>query len=174
MKETFDFTKYSYLENRLPCLILAIKHDILNPRTYKFKNNDFEFISHQSMGLACNQLYFQAKVLKIKEKHLSKLKKIENTFYDSSLGCFGASLTDILKYRELLNKIPGADCEISYSDLQESVYPIDLTQETVNELTEETLDVGKLDDLIEFKDSLDKILGCMGRWSLFYLTENSD
>lgn len=171
----FDIEKYQYLEsNELPCLVLAIKQNPQYPHEYNFRNNDFEFIAHQCGGLGCSQMYFQAKKLQINPIYHSQLRIIENHFSNSNVGVFGVTLTEIFEYQNFLTKIPHADCDLTFSDFKEAIYPIDLTQEVINELTTEKIDINKLDDLIIFDNDIDKMCGFINRFKLYYLTQNSD
>jgi hypothetical protein len=152
----------------LPALVLALDSQ------YTVKDTSgWTLIKHQSAGHGCHQHLMYGKLLLPREGIQPKLKAINYTWYDSDAGIFGACLDDVLKYREQLNELLGVDCDRSYRDFEEAIYPIDCTAENIRKLALDPVP-DNLDQLIEFDSGVDRMKGLMGRWKLYILGENSD
>jgi len=167
---------------RLPLLVLAVKcHPEWGSKSLEgFPRHEFkpgrEFINlqHQTSGHACHQVYLQATVLTPREP--VKIQMLSDAWLESDAGCFGVPLDEVLKYREQLKALfgLGVDCNQSYQDFEEGIYPIDCSPEALKALCEDDLPE-ELDDLIEFGDNkFARFCGFVGRWSLFVLGENCD
>lgn len=105
-----------------------------------------------------------------------KIQMLSDAWLESDAGCFGVPLDEVLKYREQLKALfgLGVDCNQSYQDFEEGIYPIDCSPEALKALCEDDLPE-ELDDLIEFGDNkFARFCGFVGRWSLFVLGENCD
>jgi hypothetical protein len=176
---TFKFN--DELDLRLPLLVLAVKcppewgsKSLEGSPRYQFKpGREFINLQHQTSGHACNQVYMQATLLKPREP--VKIQMLSDAWLDSDAGCFGVPLDEVLKYREQLKALfgLGVDCNHSYQDFEEGIYPIDCSPEAIKALCEDDLPE-ELDDLIEFGDNNFARLCVYIRWSLFVLGENCD
>jgi len=175
---TFKFN--DELGLRLPLLVMAVKchpewgsTSLEGSPRYQFKpGREFINLQHQTRGHACNQVYMQATLLKPREP--VKIQMLSDAWLDSDAGCFGVPLDEVLKYREQLKALfgLGVDCNHSYQDFEEGIYPIDCSPEAIKALCEDDLPE-ELDDLIEFGDN-NFAKFYVGRWSLFVLGENCD
>lgn len=65
------------------------------------------------------------------------------------------------------------DGNLSYGDLLEAVYPVDVTAEHLGHLTGELLPED-LDELLAFGRAFERWSGLLGRWRLWIIAENSD
>ena len=174
--------KFKYADQlgiQLPALILGIevkpwefeKPDL--QRTYNFKpGRTWVNLAHQTAGLACNQHYIHATVLTpISEKVAHGMKMLEKKWLDSNAGVFGVSLKELNEYDADLRHLFGASCNSCHRGFEEGIYPIDIgciSQLAADDLPKE------LDDLIEWKDGWSRAIGCIGRYGLWVVGENSD
>ncbi len=167
--------KFRYLEEdniRLPALVLAVRAE--PSRTYKFVDNQqFRPIAHQTAGVACHQHYMYGRLLHPKPSVAEALKIIEQHWLGSNCGVFGVSLDDLIIYRAQLKLLLDEDCNYSYEDFEEGLYPMDLAVHTLANLCEDGLPES-LDDLIQFGDEWDRFGGSIHRWKLYILSANSD
>lgn len=153
----------------LPVLVLAIKY----PHRFK-KTRRWLKIAHQTAGHGCHQHYFFGTILKPRKQTLDKIKEINDSWLETDAGCLSyPSLDDLLKYRNQLKTLLGVDCNYSYADFEEAIYPVDCTEENLTKLTSEKLPKN-LDNLISWNNKIEKLLGCFGRWNLYILGENCD
>lgn len=154
------------LESELPCVVL------FTLRPYKFVNLSFKCVSHQTAGVMCwhKQLYGVA--LEPKPVVADLASALEKQWFDSNV--YMPSLGQAVAYSRTLAKY-GLSCDNSYRNMQEAFYPIDLTSEALEILSDSynTLDVGNLDDLIDWSGHSSS-LGSFGRWNLAILGPNSD
>lgn len=165
---------------KLPQLVLGIKYEE-GSLIYKFKPEyNFLDIQHQTSGNGCHQHYIQGKLLSVYPRYQERLKKIEEKWLESNTGVFGVSLDEVLEYRRQIKSLfgSGVDCNFSYLDFEEGIYPLDVREATLKKLTKDKLPKD-LDDLIDWvamgKDNLmHRSLGSIGRWGLWILGENSD
>lgn len=173
--------KFKYVDQiglTLPLLVLGVRvkdwefKDEENARDYKFaKTRTWHRIVHQTAGLACHQKHLTGTIITPKTGEVAMgLSGIATEWYDSNVGIGGASLENILKYRESLLKI-GLDCNYSYPDFEEGFYPID--PEYARQISAEPLP-SNLDDLIEWDSGLSRAIGSINRWGLWVLGPNSD
>ncbi|MEK6861284.1 MAG: hypothetical protein AABY07_04900, partial [Nanoarchaeota archaeon] len=93
---------------------------------------------------------------------------------DSDCGLFSVvSLEEILEYRGQLNKLLDVDCDLSYKDFEEGIYPIDCSVENIRKLVLEEVP-NHLDELIKWEHEFEKVGGCVNRWNLYILGHNCD
>jgi len=139
---------------------------------YRFKDpKKWKPYLHQTCGLGCGQVAFWGMELKPKGIWLEALMKvIEEKYFESSSGLFNNSLESLNEYEQMLNK-HGLSANVSYVDFQEGVYPIDIS--LIHEVTKTKLPKD-LENLLIFNKEVYKIFGCMNRWDLWIVTENSD
>ena len=173
-----DLKEFKYLEDydlEVPSLVLAV---VAKRGDYKI---DYEFkdgrkffkLVHQCSGLACNHLYIYATMLEPTDVSVKIMKRLDRMYLDSNLGVLGnPSIDELVEYRDFLKDF-GLDCNYSYSDFMEAVYPIDLSAESLKIVCKDQLPED-LDDLIDFKDNWHKFCGIIGRWNLFILGNNCD
>ena len=155
---------------KLPSLFLVMK----GTRVPTDEREWFK-VSHQCGGLACLHHEFYGTPVIPAGKIALGLARISEHFYDSSLGAFGTSLDDILEYRSMLNEL-GLDCNREFSNLVESYYPIDLPADPNSFLEDENLPED-LDSLIDWDaegGEQYRLLGIINRWSLVWVSQNSD
>jgi hypothetical protein len=107
------------------------------------KNYEWKLIKQQSAGFMCHHRYFWATELPVTDKAKVGMYEICNRYVDSLIGEF-KSLDTLEDYRKTLKHKLNVDCNNSYLDLEESVYPVDL--EEVRKLTTSSLpsDLNKL------------------------------
>lgn len=170
----FKREDFKYIQNDEPLLVLAVK---VNPDyygEYKFTNKrDFVKIAHQTAGIGCHQHYMVGTILKPKWHILANMQTLTAKWLDSCAGVMGVHLNDVVAYREDLKRFFQMDCNLSYRDFEEAIYPIDCTTENLKVLTDEQLPEN-LDDLIVFSDDMQRFIGSIGRWSLYILGPNCD
>lgn len=172
-QSSFKDLKYDFKAS-LPALILGVKADPYSKHwtPYKFKgSNEFLNISHQCGGSSCNQLYLQGMVLEPRRNLRIGIEIMEQTWLNSQLTRYCTPLNKILQYRDFIKTYFGVDCNNSYVDFQEGVYPIDI--EFLSKLTSQKLPKD-LNQLIEFKSELHIWMGSIRRWNLWILGSNSD
>ena len=175
MSKEINHKKCKYLpESELPALVLAVKEK----PNFK-KGREWKAIAHQTAGHCCNQHYMYGTILKPKPETLNAMRKIEKSWLGSDFGwrdgdnCF--SLDGILKYRKQLKKLLDVDCNISYEDFEEGIYPIDCSPKVIRKLCKDKIP-NDLNNFIRWKNTLgskiEKIF-MEDRWHLYILGENS-
>lgn len=166
--EGYDFLFLA--DEDIPALVLAINNDGWDEE-YEFKEGrKWQKIQHQTAGYACHQHFLLGTILTPKDhRALHRLCKR----YDDSCLAQPASLEAILEYRSDLKELLDADCETSYWELEEGYYPIDATHENLQKLCTDELP-GELDDLIKWRNDIQKLFGFIGRWRLYVLGDNCD
>lgn len=176
-KPKFNFDNYKYFnDNELPKLILGVKINPAYPyeEEYKFKEGkDWIKIAHQTAGHACHQYYFIATVLTPKIELIPKIKDICDEYLDSDIGCFGVNIQELNSYVDLLKNNLDVDCNWSYDNFEEGIYPIDYSIENLKKLTDDIFPAD-LDRLIDWKEGLKKYIGCVHRWGIYILGNNCD
>ena len=132
-------------------------------------------IRQQCAGIACLQHEFYGTPVTPRGKIALGLARISEHFYDTSMGTFGITMDDALEYRAMLNQL-GLDCNHEFSKLAEGYYPIDLPSNLGEILEDEELP-DDLDQLIDWEaegGGVYQLMGIIGRWSLVWLSQNSD
>ncbi len=164
-------TKYpdcQYLEeSQLPALVLAV------PQKYDFKKGRaWQGIVHQTAGHGCHQHYMYGTLIKPRSKLMSKIQQITQHWLDSDCGMGGGvALDEILEYRKQLQEELEVDCNHSYLDLEEGIYPIDCTIKNLRKLSAEKFPK-ELDSLIKWNK--DGPYFHPVDWRLYILGENCD
>lgn len=150
----------------LPVLVLAVHNE------YQFeRGRTWLHIAHQTGGNACHQRYMVGTILKPREKVGNGIIKLDKQFYKSNTGfIIEPSLEEINRYSSWLNNLLKVDCNTSFRELEEAIYPVDCTSENVKQLTSERLPQD-LDDLIRLKKEERPLIN---RWHLYILGRNSD
>jgi len=162
-----------FLEFTTPRVVLAIKDHGYKPR-FTFKTGrEWHRILHQTAGLGCHHVRMWCTFLTPKTDIIPILSEINATWLDSNAGVLDVRLDDVLKYRALISEKLGADCNVSYPDFEEAIYPIDCTVETIRSLCEDDLP-DDLNDLLHFDNNFNSMLGFAKRWNLYILGENCD
>lgn len=172
-----DFT---YIEDdNLPVLILGIQiHEYAFKESQDFFKYNFKpgieskLIAHQTAGHACHQHYFQAIILTPTLEFKNFMIELDKKYLDSDLGIFGCSLNEILEYKQKLSTI-GLDCNVSFSSLEEGIYPIDTQREFFDIITTDKI-IDPLDDMIIWKDKWQEFCGFINRWGIWILGKNCD
>jgi hypothetical protein len=178
-----EFKSPEELNLKLPLLILAIevplyetekpKEEAIKDRCYNFKGPErWIMLAHQTAGHACHHHYFYASVLKPTPEAKVLMCELEKHWYESDCGMFNVSLDEVLEYRKQLLEF-GVDCNSSYRDFEEGIYPIDCESKNLKLLCEDELPED-LNEFIEWEDDWDRLIGIIGRWKLFILGENCD
>jgi len=136
------------------------------------KRFQWQWLRHQCGGRACRQLEVFATILEPKPGVYERMVELADHWYNSQQGAFGVSLDSIIEYRQQLRNWFGVDCNWSYRDFAEAVYPIDCTLENLGKLTNQKFPK-ELDRLVKDRDDFD-LFGSGNRWRLYVLGENSD
>lgn len=160
--------KFAYPEDygiKMPFLALTIRNG------HSFKPGKLWIpLRHQTAGIACNQHEFIVDIVPVSEKTQEAMSIISDHFFDTNLGTLWAQLNEVNEYRKLLNTLLDVDCNNTFHDLEEGLYPID-----IEGLWKLNTDYPKdLDDFLEFKTKWDKFLGFANRWKLYIIGPNSD
>ncbi len=174
-REDFKYLDLDY-GMPLPRLVLAITAYEYGGefRDYRFKPvRMFLPIAHQTAGHGCHQHYLYGTVLTPREEVAAAMQVINDHWLDTDCGCLGVSLDEVLAYRQQLQTLLHADCNRTYRDFEEGIYPIDYTPQTLSSLQTDVFPPD-LDELIEWKDRLNRTAGLIGRWQVFILGENCD
>jgi hypothetical protein len=152
----------------LPQLVLAV--DVDDPLKLKFKERKWLRIAHQTAGHACHQHYMTATILDVQPQMWEFVKQLNTTWLGTDCGVFGVTMNELEGYRALLRSY-GLDCNLSYQDFEEAIYPIDCN--FIGGISDDILPAD-LDDLIEWRSDTDKVIGMIHRWKLYILGENCD
>ena len=178
MRHQITKDKFEYFEDsELPKLVLGIKSlflpgDFLKEESFS-KEREWLHISHQTAGHSCHQHYIFGTILTPTPKTHIAMFNLSKMWLDSDVGMFGVSLNEILTYRSDIQNLLNVDCNISYKDFEEGIYPIDCSTKNINMLTTDILPEN-LDDLLTFENPKYKSFGCINRWNLWILGENCD
>ena len=73
----------------------------------------------------------------------------------------------------MLNDKLGVDCNWSYEDLAEAIYPIDCTVDNLRKICVDEIP-DNLESLIEFDNDMSSVFGIVNRWKLYIIGENCD
>lgn len=169
-----DFKYPEQLGVKLPVLVLGVRPfgGSEKIRGYEFVNPSlFHNIIHQTSGVGCSQFLCQGTVIEPKAEVKPIIAQIAQKYDGSNLGAFGTSLNDLFDYNKTLKSLLDCSCNTSYFDLCEAVYPIDC--ENLPKVADCQFP-HDYDDLIKWEDGLMKLCGCLNRWGLWILAENSD
>lgn len=170
-----DFKYADQLGITLPQLVLGIEVDPRSEyaRAYKFKpGRAWLKLAHQTAGHACHQHYLYATLLQPKTVEIAqRMNILACRWHDSQVGVFGARLDTVITYRSDLQKLFEADCNDCHTKFEEGYLPIDI--DYIGKLAADQLPKD-LDDLIDFASGWERGMGCVGRFGLYCLAENSD
>lgn len=129
-------------------------------------------LQHQCGGHSNSQLRMIATVLKPAEAILPKLNQIARDFFYAETGHFDREqllASTLAAYIDALSGL-GLDCESSWRQLTESMYPIDPTRENLLKLTGSSKEV----DALMAKELAQRVRYSFSDPYIFLLTENSD
>ena len=104
-------------------------------------------LDHQTAGVACRQVYLYVTELEPKADVMPMLKELAERYYDA-LGWSPPTLDEANQYRGFLREKLNVDCNATYVDLEEALYPVDPTLEHLRHLSTDELpdDLGDLFD----------------------------
>ena len=167
--DTLDHQQSWDLDVRLPQLFL-----VMNRPRQTVPGRKWYAVRHQCAGVACQQQEFYGTPVAPSGKVAMALTQMSQQFYGSEIGALGTNLDDILEYRAMLQAVD-LDCKYTYPKMVEGFYPIDLPEHLDNYLEEQL--PAELDDLIDWDaegGGLGRMVGFIGRWSLVWVSPNSD
>jgi hypothetical protein len=128
-------------------------------------------VQHQSAGVACHQRSWIVSPLTVRPEYAAGVAAIAGADHCCA-GMFGSPSLDMLGvYRDLVRAHLPADCNHSWPDYEEGVYPLDvdrIAELVVDEIPE------RLDDLCVWPSAFEKMVGMVGRWKLLILGDNCD
>ena len=156
-----------------PRLILAIKVREAPGNFELDDRREWHRILHQTSGHACGTLDVICTFLEPHPNVSVVMNEIDRTWYDTDLGAWSTPLNDVIKYRQILNEKLGVDCNRSYDELEEAVYPIDCSPENLKKLCVDDLPED-LESLLKFDRDLDRMMGMINRWKIYIIGENCD
>ncbi|WP_019588429.1 hypothetical protein [Deinococcus apachensis] len=160
------------LEQR-PRLLLGIEPEWLTRGIRLHPSRTWHHVRHQAGGLHCAQVELLATELTPRPEREAGLRQLADLFADSNLSGWGTTIDDLVQYREALRERVGVDCNLSYRDFREAIYPVDVTPRHLRHLTADRLPE-RLDDLLEVDNPVILALGMVNRWRLWIIAENSD
>lgn len=137
--------------------------------TIPSSSREWLYVEHQAGGVLCSHPRFLCTTLTPTPPSLIGMHELTKLWYGRNI-MLTTSLEVVNQYQKNLQDLLGVDCNWSYPALQEGVYPIDA--ECLPMLTAETFPTN-LDDLFKMDDA-DRYLGCLNRWRLLIISENSD
>jgi hypothetical protein len=160
-----------------PVLILATKpgEALFGAQRWEFlPGREWFWVSHQAAGVGCHQPEFICTILRWRPTALDAFRQLAAEYEGSNLGIYETpKLTDLVGYSQRLSAIDGAlQCETTFRELEEAVYPIDFSQEALAVLSEDV--IADFNALVRWASVTDKLVGSIGRWRLCVLAENSD
>lgn len=160
------------LEER-PRLLLGVLPGWLSRDVQPDKDRRWLHLRHQSGGMNCTQVELVATELTPRPEREAGLLRLSLRFYDSNLAGWGTTVDDLVTYRAALRELLGVDANLSYGDLREAIYPVDVTAEHLRHLTGDELPAD-LDELLVFDHPAARAMGMLNRWRLWIITQNSD
>lgn len=163
VREELDTEKCRSLHpSYLPALVLATN------KRYNFREREkWMAIEHKTAGVRCHLHHMMGRVLRPGRGVLDGMRRLSYGWLET--GAAGVNLDRINEYRRHLNEILGVDCNESYGDFEEAIYPIDCSPETIRALAADDVP-DDLDDLIVHPD----IPLPHAYWKLYILGPNSD
>ncbi|MDL2344226.1 hypothetical protein QOL99_08680 [Deinococcus sp. MIMF12] len=160
------------LEER-PRLLLGVLPGWLSRDVQPGKDRRWLHLRHQAGGVNCTQMELVATELTPRPEREAGLLRLSLRFYDSNLSGWGTTVDDLVIYRAALRELLGVDANLSYGDLREAIYPVDVTAEHLRHLTSDELPTD-LDELLTFTTPITQVSGMLNRWRLWIVTQNSD
>ncbi|MBI4981514.1 hypothetical protein HZC30_08245 [Candidatus Woesearchaeota archaeon] len=167
MPKKTEYADCQYLnEAELPALVLAV------PQKCDFKGKRiWQGIAHQTAGHGCHQHYMYGTILKPRPELVDKLQQITQHWLESDCGMGGsATLDEVVEYRKQLQEWLGVDCNTSYPDFEEGIYPIDCNAENLRKLSGEKFPKNLNDFIKREKREFPYLV----HWQLYILGENCD
>ncbi|BDP44909.1 hypothetical protein DAETH_48780 (plasmid) [Deinococcus aetherius] len=160
------------LEER-PRLLLGVLPGWLSREVRPGQDRRWLHLRHQAGGVNCTQVELVATELTPRPEREAGLLRLFLRFYDSNLAGWGTTVDDLMTYRVALRELLGVDANLSYGDLREAVYPVDVTAAHLHHLTGDELPED-LDELLMFTHSATRPMEMLNRWRLWIITQNSD
>jgi len=160
------------LEER-PRLLLGMLPGWESPDVRPGEGQRWRHLRHQAGGVNCAQVELMATELTPRPEREAGLLRLSLRFSESNLSGWGTTVDDLVTYRAALRGLLGVDANLSYGDLREAVYPVDMTAEHLHHLTGDELPA-YLDELLVFDHPLARVRGMLNRWRLWIITQNSD
>lgn len=169
----FRVTEQGYVDMSAGGGFLVLAPDKVSAKLEKAGGYEWVEFKHQTAGLACHQHTIVGILLSPRPKVREILGNLSREWLDSNAGWWSNSLNVINEYEAWLQSRLGVSCENSYGLLEEGLYPIDATSESLKKLTTTKLPAD-LDDLIKWPSDMDRVCGSLGRWKLFCIGDNCD
>ena len=169
-----DEKVFEFIPNiKLPVLSLVINQDYDDIISYDFvEGREWLNIQHQTGGEAHKNNYFTGTILKPRSKTHEGMKQINERWYFSMLGFLrDPNLNELLEYKTQLNDLLGVDCNESFMEFEEGIYPIDCSVKNIRKLALDELP-DNLDDLIRFEAIPYRSTGPNVKWDLYILGDN--
>lgn len=168
---TFDL--FPDLEWR-PRLLLSLR-DVDRPPSGFAPGRIWQRLTHQTSGVGCRQITLLGTLLTPRSEREAALLRLFLRMNGMETGALALTLSDVLVYRAALHELLGSvlDCDRSFAGLCEALYPVDATCEALTFLVQDELPED-LDELLVFKDGLERLTGFVNRWQVWILTLNSD
>jgi len=160
------------LEER-PRLLLGMLPEWGSPDVRPGEGRRWQHLRHQAGGVNCTQVELVATELTPRPEREAGLLRLSLRFSDSNFAGWGTTVDDLVTYRAALRELLGVDANLSYGDLREAVYPVDVTAAHLHHLTGDELPED-LDELLTFAHPAARALGMLNRWRLWIITQNSD
>lgn len=158
--------------NEFEIVLGMIMHLDEKPEHVPLPGRKWEMFEHQCGGVACGHQRIFGTKLNPHPSRLHGLKELCDRWYGTEeWGGSSLSLNAATRYRESLKELLQVDCNESFRTFAEAWYPVDA--DFAQSLTDESLPKD-FDDLIDWSKSPDKFFGCLNRWALVILGENSD
>jgi hypothetical protein len=169
----FRVTEQGYVDLSEGGGFLVLAPDKFSAKLEKASGYEWVEFQHQTAGLACHQHTIVGILLSPREKVREILRDLSREWLDSNAGWGGNSLKVVNEYEAWLQSRLDVSCDNSYGILEEGLYPIDATAESLKKLTNTELPAD-LDDLIKWPSDMERFCGSLGRWKLFCIGENCD
>lgn len=160
------------LEER-PRLLLGVAPTWRSRDVQPGKDRRWLHLRHQAGGVNCAQVELVVTELTPRPEREAGLLRLSLRFYDSNFSGWGTTVDDLVTYRAALRELLEVDANLSYGDLREAVYPVDVTAAHLYHLTNDELP-DDLDKLLVFDHPAARALGMLNRWRLWIITQNSD
>lgn len=160
-----------------PRLVLGIRATVVEVHTLRRSfgqpkpSREWLRLIHQAGGSQRQPHLFWVTQLRPRAQTQTGLKKLAQYYAAHPLGGGPMRLEQLLHYQTQLQEYLGVECNRSYADLVEGIYPIDLTPEHLLHLAEDELPTN-LDELLERGETYRS--ANLERWGLWGLTSSSE
>lgn len=119
-------------------LVLAIKEQKVNPVLFSVvPQNRWKKVKLTTGGNSKNHKILECVSLKINKAFKFRIAELVKAYKGCNLSTNNILLNDIIEYRSNLQEILNLDCNESFNDIEEGVYPIDCSAETLHLLCDE-------------------------------------